>query len=351
MKKKLLFLFILFSFFPKLVFASTSSYIVLDLNSGRILTKSNEHQKKLIASTTKIMTCIIALENSNLEDTITVGNEVLEMYGTNIYIKPSEKLTIKDLLYGLMLRSGNDAAITLAVNTLGEEKFIEAMNKKAKEIGMENTTFQNPHGLDENTTNYSTAYDMSILGKYAFQNKTFRKIISTKKYSTKSSLKSYVWYNRMSLLTQYKNCIGGKNGYTPKAGKTLVSYASKNNMNFMIVSLNDSNIYDTHKELYEKLFSQYNNYTIIDKNNFSLESTFTDGKLYIKHSFIYPLTKKETKNITTLIELYPITKDNKAGRIIVRLKNDTIGTVDIYKEKKEKKQQKSFFQKIKEIFY
>jgi len=325
---------------------SARSYVLMDVDSGRVLASRNSSEELLIASTTKIMTCMIVLENASLKDTITVGDEVLSMYGTNIYIEVGEVLTVKDLLYGLMLRSGNDAAITLAVHTLGEEKFIEKMNEKAKELGMKNTHFQNPHGLDDSTRNTSTAYDMALLGRYAYQNAIYREIISTKKYVTKSSSKSYVWYNRMSLLTQYKNCVGGKNGYTPKAGKSLVSYASKNNTTLMIVSLDDSSIYENHKKIYEMYFPIYRNYTIVDNKKFYLESTFTEGELYLKESFHYPLLEDEIDDISTLIELYPTTKDGKSGRIIIKLNNQEIGRLDIY-QKSKKKKETSFFQKVK----
>ena len=231
----------------------------MEEKSGRILESSDINNKKLIASITKIMTCIIALENNNnLEKVIKVPNEVLKMYGTNIYIEVGEEIKIIDLLYGLMLRSGNDAALTLAIATAGsEENFVKLMNKKAQELGMNNTIFNNPHGLDEDTKNYSTAYDMSLLARYAYKNKIYRKIIKTKKYTCKSSIKSYLWYNRVSILNNYKYSLGGKNGYTPKAGKTLVSYAKKDNMTLIGVSLHDSNIYDTHENLFEKNFKKY----------------------------------------------------------------------------------------------
>jgi len=166
--KKLFIYFILFfSVFllPFGVFAdSGKSTIVMDVNSGRVLYSRDSNTKRLIASITKIMTCLVTLENANMDNIVTVGDEVSKMYGTNIYIEVGEKMSIKDLVYGLMLRSGNDAAMVLAVNVFGsEEKFIKAMNDKAKEIGMKNTVFRNPHGLDEDTKNYSTAYDMAIL--------------------------------------------------------------------------------------------------------------------------------------------------------------------------------------------
>ena len=331
--KKYLLLFLLL-IFPIRVYAYSS--VVIDVDSGRILYENNSHSKELIASTTKIMTCIIVLENSDIEKEITVGDEILEMVGTNIYISVGEKLKIIDLLYGLMLRSGNDAAETLAYNTLGYDEFINKMNLKAKEIGMKNTTFSNPHGLDDNTMNYSTAYDMALLSKYAYKNKVYRKIISTKKYVTKSNLKSYVWYNRMSLLNKYKNCIGGKNGYTPKAGKSLVSYASNKNITLSVITLDDSDIYNNHINIYDKYFSLYKKYLIVDKNNFYMSDNYVNKKYYLKKSFSYILKEEEVDKISTLIEIFPTTKDYLSGKVIVNLNNEKIGEINIYEKNKNK---------------
>lgn len=332
---------------PAMVYAdSGKSTIIMDVNSGRILYQKNINEQQLIASTTKIMTCIVVLENSDINKEIVVGDEVLSMYGTNIYIEPGEKLKILDLLYGLMLRSGNDAAITLAVNTLGEEKFIDKMNEKARELGMNNTVFNNPHGLDEKTQNYSTAYDMALLSKYAYKNSIYRKIIYTKKYVTKSSVKSYVWYNRMGLLNEYKNCIGGKNGYTPKAGKSLVSYAKKDNLILTIISLNDSSIYQNHKDLYNKYFSLYNNYKIVEKGDLYINGE----EYYINKDFKYPLTIKEKNNISTLVKINSKSFDKKSGKIEIRLDNSIIGNIDVYKKNKIKKENKSLFKKIINLF-
>ena len=267
MKKLIILILILF---PINIYADSGrSTVVMDIDSGRIVYSKNMYEKKLIASTTKIMTCILVLENMNLDKEIIVGEEVLSMYGTNIYLEVGEKIKVRDLLYGLMLRSGNDAALTLAINTFGtEESFVKKMNSKAQEIGMKDTIFNNPHGLDDKTYNYSTAYDMALLSKYAYQNKNYRKIISTKKYITKSSIKSYVWYNRVELLNKYKYSLGGKNGYTPKAGKTLVSVASKDDLTYTIVSLDDNDIYNNHRYLYEKYFAKYKKFLIVDKDKF-----------------------------------------------------------------------------------
>ena len=329
--KKCIFLFLVL-IIPFNVFASST--IVMDMNSDRILYDNNAHEKLLIASTTKIMTCLIVLENMDINKEIKVGEEVLSMYGTNIYIEVGEKLKVKDLLYGLMLRSGNDAAITLAVNTAGsEEKFVKLMNKKSKEIGMKDTVFNNPHGLDESTKNYSTAYDMALLSKYAYQNKLYRKIISTKKYISTSSLKTYSWYNRMSLINNYKYCLGGKNGYTPKAGKTLVSIAKKNNTTLTIVSLDDNDIYNHHQVLYDKYLNEYKTYTVIDKNNFSIDPTLIDNKVYLKKSFKYILNENEKNNINTIIKITNTNKSKVIGKMIITLNNKKIGELKIYKKR------------------
>lgn len=344
--KKILLFFVAF-LIPISVFAdSGSSTIIMDVDSGRVLYEKNANSTKLIASTTKIMTCIIALENSDIEKEITVGEEVLSMYGTNIYIEKGEKLKIIDLLYGLMLRSGNDAAITLAYNTLGYENFINKMNEKAKEIGMVNTSFENPHGLDDDTKNYSTAYDMALLSRYAYNNMTYRKIVSTKKYITKSSIKSYVWYNRMSLLTKYRYCIGGKNGYTPKAGKSLVSYAKKNDLVLTIISLDDPSIYENHKNLYTEYFSKYENYTIVEKGKFNINNI----NYRINSNFKYPLSKSELDNIKTLVKIDNNSYSKNSGSVEIYFNNEIIGRVDISKNISNKKEKKNLLQKFINLF-
>ena len=323
--------------------------MVMDNDSGRILYENNSNERKLIASTTKIMTCILVLENSDLSKKITVGDEILKVYGTNIYVEVGEILTIKDLLYGLMLRSGNDAAIVLANNIFNsEDEFIHKMNDKAKEIGMNNTVFNNPHGLDEETKNYSTAYDMALLAKYAYKNRMYRNIISTKKYNTKSNLKSYEWYNRVELINSYKYSLGGKNGYTPKAGKTLVSYASKDNMNLIIVTLDDNDIYENHKYLYEKYFKKYKKYIIVDKDNFTVDSSLINKKVYIKNTFSYLLSEDEVDDISTLVHITD-SDNNKVGKIIIKLKNKEIGNIDIYSYK-NKKENNSILSRFKNLF-
>ena len=209
MKKNILLLVLflsLISFIPKTK-ASTDtaySYVLMDLDSGRVLKSKNKDTPLLIASITKIMTAIIAIENKDINDIVTVDEYVKKSYGSGIYISIGEEITLKDLLYGLMLRSGNDAAIMISTYISGsEESFVKLMNQKAKEIGMKNTIFYNSSGLDNNTKgNLSTAYDMALLTKYAMQNTTYKEIVKTKKYTTKTNLKNYILHNKKKMLNE-----------------------------------------------------------------------------------------------------------------------------------------------------
>lgn len=339
MKKVFFCLFFILIIIPKTCFAlsiSSRSAILMDMDSGRILYEKAKDTPRLIASITKIMTAILAIESNLLDEEVEVGEEVLTMYGSNIYIELGERMKLRDLVYGLMLRSGNDASVVIAKFVGGtEEKFVEMMNEKAKEIGMDNTIFNNPHGLDEETENKSTAYDMAKLSKYAYQNEEFRKISGTKKYSTQSNKKSYIWYNRNKLLTLYKYSTGGKTGYTPTAGRTLVTTAEKNNLKLTVVTLNDGNEYDTHEALYDYGFNNYKKYKILDKKSFDVDDGFYKNKVYIKNDFSYPLTEVETDKVKVLIKLENSEKhrDNDVvGEVVVSLNDKVIYTDYVYEK-------------------
>lgn len=340
MKKVLVFLICFFSSL-NCVFAN---HIVMDINSERIFYQENMNEKRLIASTTKIMTAILAIESNKLENVVKVGEEVLKMYGSNIYIEMNENMLLLDLIYGLLLRSGNDAAVVIANYLESDEtKFVEKMNLKAKELGMTNTIFNNPHGLDEETKNYSTPYDLAILYSYAYKNKTFKKIIGTKNYVSKSDKKTYEWKNKNKLLFLYNKTTGGKTGYTPLAGRILVSSASNNDLELCIVTFDrDTYKYDFHKEKYEKVFNEYKNYKLLDKNNFNVVGI--DEKIYIKESFYYPLTEEERNLIK--IKTNILRKDNLFGEVYVYLEDELLIKKEIYL----KKQSKNIFDKIKEFF-
>ena len=321
----------------------------MDINSGRILYQKNSNTERLIASTTKLMTFLISIENigNRLDEKVIVGDEVLKMYGTNMYLNLDEEITYRDLLYGLMLRSGNDASVVLAKNTLGDiDYFVELMNSKAKEIGMINTIFKNPHGLDEETKNYSTAYDLAILTRYLYLNyPIYREIAGSKYYDFKSNIKSYSLVNRCKIIFTYKNITSCKNGYTPLAGKSLVTTASNNDLELLIVTLDDFDIYNNHQRLYDYYFNLYKNTLILDKNNLYIPNI--KDKYYIKNSFYYPIKNNEINNIKKKILLE--NKNNNLGKIQIYLKDNLIHEEIIYKEINNKKNNNSIFFKFRNI--
>lgn len=351
MKKILIILILFVTLVPSQIMGlslSCRSCIIMDADSGRILYEKDKDTPRLIASITKIMTAILAIESNRLDEEVIVGEEVLTMYGSNIYIELGEKMKLIDLVYGLMLRSGNDAAIVIA-NFIGgsEESFVKMMNEKAASIGMTNTIFNNPHGLDEVTQNKSTAYDMALLSSYASKNETYMKIVGTKKYSVQSDKKSYLWYNRNKLLGDYEYATGGKTGYTPSAGRTLVTNASNNNLNLTAVTLNDGNEYISHKTMYNYAFENYQNYKILDKNKFKIDSAYYPNQVYIKEDFSYPLTEIEKENIKVLVKLLKLDniKDNdEIGIVIVKLAGKEIYNEKVYVKIKEEKE--GFFKKL-----
>ena len=323
----------------------SASTIVMDMDTKRVLYDSNMNEVKLIASTTKIMTALVTINNSNLNDTITIDESILQSTGSNIYIEIGEKITVENLLYGLMLRSGNDAAIALANYVGGSmEGFVTLMNETAASIGMTNTKFINSTGLEDNlgNGNTSTSYDLALLMSHAMQNKTFRTITQTKTKVAKTSLKTYHWTNKNKLLFNYEHTTGGKTGYTKKAYRTLVTSASKDNKNLTIVTLNQANDFEIHKNLYEEYFNKYKIYNIINSNKFLKEEN-----KYINKDFNMLLTEDEYKRIKIdIINTKDIT--NRVGYVTVSLDNKIYFKESIYKLKEKKK---SIITKIKEFLW
>ena len=283
---------------------SASSYILMDQNTGRVLLSKDKDSQRLIASITKIMTCILALESGKSEDVVIVDDNATSAYGSGIYIEAGEEIKLKDLLYGLMLRSGNDAASMIAAYVSGSvEEFVKLMNNKAKELGMKNTIFYTPSGLPTPHGNLSSVYDMAILTKYAMQNKEYREIVSTKKYKTSTNKKTYIWHNKNKLL-KYDYITGGKTGYTEESGRTLVSTANIDNMNLIVVTIRDSDDWNTHLELYNYAKDNYISYKVLNKNKFNLigDTYYKGNTFYIKNDVYIPLLKSEKKSLINHIK-------------------------------------------------
>ena len=342
MKKILLFLLLL----PVTINAygtSATSAILMDTDSGRIIYQKDIHNVRSVASISKIMTAIVAIESGKLDEIVIIGEEINSAYGSGIYIKVGEELTLRDLVYGLMLRSGNDAALAIAHFVGGSvDNFVNLMNNQAKQIGMTQTTFNNPSGLDQEKGNYSTAYDMALLTKYAMQNPEFKTIVGTKKYELKTNLNYYLWNNKNKLLTTYKYATGGKTGFTTKAKRTLVTTASKNNVNLVAVTLNDGNDFEDHKNLFEEAFNEYRGYKILSKGKVKIlgENYYKDSEFYLNEDFYYAMKKEELNNILIKFELQKnsnYTNNDVVGKVYVYLKEEKIYENKVYIKKVSKK--------------
>ncbi len=228
-----------------------SSAIVYNASNKEILYQKNCHEKLFPASITKILTCITALENYELDDYVYVTSEMINTIGSKIYLMPGDYVKVEDLLLGLMLNSGNDAAKVLAMHLSGNESdFISLMNKLAKKIGMNDSTFNNPSGLDNETLNYTTAYDMAILTAYAINNQEFRKIFGTKAKVIELENHFLYLHHKHKLVQYYSYVLGGKTGYTEKAGRTLVTVYNQNNIDLIVVTLNAHNDWEIHQNFY-----------------------------------------------------------------------------------------------------
>lgn len=349
-------IFLMFLILPIKVFGiSASSAIAMDLDTGRVLYGYNIDSEMLIASTTKIMTAIVAIENSDINKEIEVSDIIYEAYGSAIYIEVGEKLTIKDLLYGLMLRSGNDAALAIAQNVSGsKEEFVYLMNEYATNLQMKNTHFYNPHGLEEanGAGNTSTTLDMAKLTKYAMENNIFREIFKTVNYTVKTNYKTYTWHNKNKLLS-LDYITGGKTGFTEKARRTLVTTGSKDNMNIVVVTLNDPNDWEDHKSIYNNIFSNYKSYQIINRDKFFIknESYYKTGLLYIKNDYRMLFKREELAKLTLNYNLWKLedyVNDTIVGYIEVILEDEIYHKEPIYIKKiEESKEDLSWWQKFR----
>jgi len=265
-----------------------------DVTSGRILFSQRGDEPMKIASLTKIMTAIVAIENGELDNTIEVSKKAAGKEGSSLYLKAGEKITLRDALYGLMLRSGNDAAVAIAEHVGGSvEGFAFLMNRKAEEIGLTRSHFMNPHGLDEQG-HYSSANDLAKLTVYALHNPEFKKIVSTRVKTARNPNESwdYKWVNKNKMLTMYDGADGVKTGYTKQALRTLVSSATRNGQQLVAVTLNDRDDWADHRKLLDYGFA-----------HFPLTSVAKDGDpingypFETSGSFDYPFAKGERERL------------------------------------------------------
>ncbi len=342
MKKIFLFLFLIVPFRVEAYSSSAVSTVLMDMDSLNVIYGNNVHDVRSVASISKIMTAIVAIENANVNDVVTITDEISEAYGSGIYIKQGEQITLESLLYGLMLRSGNDAALAIA-KYVGKDidKFVDMMNEKAVEIGMNNTKFNNPHGLDENGGNLSTAYDMALLTSYAMKNEEYRKIVGTKKYTLKTNMNYYSWLNKNKLLHSHDYITGGKTGFTDVARRTLVTTASRNNVNLVVVTLNDGNDFSDHINLFEEAFSNYTNYQILKKGEIEvIDEQYYLDKLYINNDFYYSLDHNNQNKVLLNFKLEKKQNYNN---------NDNVGVVEVFINDEKVHEEKIFVEKREKL--
>jgi len=331
---------------------SAQSAILMEQTSGRVLFEKDAHTKRRIASITKIMTAILAIESGKLDETVTVSARAVRAEGSSIYLKEGEKIKLRDLVYGLMLRSGNDAAVAIAEHVGGSvEGFVFLMNQKAAEIGMRDTHFANPHGLDDAENHYSTAYDMALLMRYAMYNDTFRKISGTKVYRAPNPDENWdrIWRNKNKLLTNlYEYCTGGKTGYTKRAKRTLVTSAEKDGLELIAVTLNAPDDWNDHISMYEYGFDHY----VLAKVSKERIGQRVNDKFYRNHlqasrDLVYPVTKEEMEKLRVHIQLLRPKeqwKEERAliptvvGKAVLYLDGQPVDEVPLLYKKRQSKQ-------------
>lgn len=319
--------------------SSNYSEIVMEVNTNRVLYENDSSSKKYMASTTKILTSICVIENTDINKFIKINKNSVGIEGSSIYLKEDEEISIKELLYGLMLRSGNDCAVALALETSGTiYNFAKLMNETAEKIGAKNSNFTNPHGLHDDN-HYTTAYDLALISCYAMKNPTFREIVSTKKITVSNTKGDYqrVLINKNKMLSSFDGCTGIKTGYTKKAGRCLVSSAKRNGMELVCVVLNCGPMWEESKNMLTSCFNNYSLYKIFESDNIVdfNKNDFVKTVAYIKNDVILPLTEEEYKTLRYEIKYdedidISIKPNDSIGKINFYLKNNLIFSEKIY---------------------
>ncbi|MCP1185409.1 D-alanyl-D-alanine carboxypeptidase family protein [Paenibacillus sp. 1781tsa1] len=319
------------------------SAALIDVTSGRILYSKDGDKELRIASLTKIMTAIVAIEHSKLDEKVKVSPTAFAKEGSSLYLKLGEEMTLENMLYGLMLRSGNDAASAIAEHVGGsEEGFVLLMNKKAEQIGLTHSHFMNPHGLDAEG-HYSTANDLARLTAYALHNPVFKRIVATEDKSAPNPNESweYSWHNKNKMLRMYEGADGVKTGYTKKAFRCLVSSATRNGQQLAAVTLNDGNDWNDHARMLDFGFEYFPLVEIAKQEQPVQNTDVVTGR-----GFWYPLAESEKSSLTKKLILHENraqseTEGNKqstdptfglAGRIDMQLDGKLVGSIPVYRK-------------------
>lgn len=351
---------------PKL---NSREVVVIDRNSKRIIYGKQENKRVAMASTTKIMTAIVVIENANLEDEVTVSAKAAGIGGSRLGLKKDDKVSVKNLLYGLMLRSGNDAAVALAEFVGGSvEGFAEKMNEKAKKLNLQNTHFVTPHGLDD-PEHYTTAYELALLTDYAMENEIFAKIVGTKNYTVTINGYSKDLNNTNELLGYLDGVRGVKTGFTNNAGRCLVTCTKRGDFEIITVVLGADTkkirtadsiklieyTYKNYKQvnIKEIVNNKFNEWKQMNENRITIEKAKNNAHLDLVldsiQQEIIPVKLTDIDNIE--IEMYclyyfkaPVEKGTVIGKMKIKLKDEVIETVNIVNNATvERKNKKDYF--------
>ena len=309
-----------------------SGYAVIEVSSGRLLNGSNENLRLPMASTTKAMTALVVLEKSSLTDIVEIPPAAVGIEGSSVYLKKGERFTVEELLYALMLRSGNDAAVALAVHTSGSvEEFVRKMNERAALMGLKDTKFVNPHGLhDEN--HYTTAYELALIAAEGLKNPHFKRIVSTKNIviDGEGHEKRY-FANKNKILYNYEGATGVKTGFTRDSGRCLIASAERNGMEVVAVALNYYDYFELTARLMDEAFGNFEMKEVVSPETVYKRvpvrgnRKIKEAELRAEFSRKYPLKKDGSEMVETVVEAVDsIRAPHSSG--------DDVGSVKVFKD-------------------
>ncbi|MBR1658934.1 MAG: D-alanyl-D-alanine carboxypeptidase, partial [Oscillospiraceae bacterium] len=309
---------------------SAASAIVLEPRTGTVLYEKHPDERMLVASTTKIMTALVVLEHCALEERIVPTAAHAAVEGSSMLLKPGESYTVEEVLYGLLLASGNDAGAALADHCGGSmEGFAALMNEKAEALGLQNTHFANAHGLDA-PEHYSTARDLAAITAAAMENPVFCRMFSTTQYTTHG----ITYYNHNQLLRTCPGCIGGKTGYTRAAGRILVSVVEREGMRLICVTVSDPNDWADHAALYDAMYARWR-YVALPQEQWQSVETISGTQGYVRlvcdlRGLVLP-KETETRLETRLPRFVfaPVTAGEEAGTVTLSVDGRTAATARV----------------------
>lgn len=339
---------------------SAKAMCVIEGNSNRVLYQKNKDSQLPMASTTKIMTAITAIEScEDLDEVFEISPKAVGISGTSLYLRKGERMSIRDLLYGLMLVSGNDASVAIGEHVAGStKKFVDLMNHKARKIGAVNSHFDNTHGLDS-PTHYTSAYDLALITNYALKNPIFKEIVSTKNIKiTNEAGKTRYLKNKNKLLSSLDCCIGVKTGFTNDAGRCLVSACERKGMTLVCVVLNCVPMFEESRGLLEQGYSEYKLVDLAEGYKFPTEIDVSNGRresvrIETKENHVYyPLREDEQNMVNYVYDVEksleaPVEKGREVGVVKIFINNDLHFEEKIYTI--ENVRRNSVWEKLKDL--